>query len=112
VHCRPLSRAGRLRRLLSERDDSLKKKDQEISELRSRLDRLTAELGNSHNKVRLAACSQGLFPNGRCAGAGVCPRTGRSMLLGCRLLHSLLAADAKGPRRCAGLAPLGPCAVG
>ncbi len=55
-HCPPIlprATAGHLRRLLSEREDRLRSKDREIAEMRNRLERLTGELGNTHNKVAL-----------------------------------------------------------
>lgn len=45
-----LCHAGRLRRSLGEKEAQLKKKERELSDLRTRLERLTGDLGNTHSK--------------------------------------------------------------
>lgn len=47
--------AGNLQRQVAERDDRLRRKDQELNQLRSRLDRLTAQLSATDAKVRAGA---------------------------------------------------------
>lgn len=43
--------ADRLRRIVKEKDEQLRIKDQELVSVRSRLKRLTSELGNTHSRV-------------------------------------------------------------
>lgn len=61
-------------------------KEQEVQQLRARLDRLTSELGNSHNTVSLAEVGV-LAAGGKCQ---LCSRRHSGILL--YVLHTCLAA--------------------